>query len=129
MASGAGNGDPNDSSPSDLSDDSNVRPAVAPEPGPSRNKGKGPDPRNWGGVDWGSDLELDEQAQAAALEHFNEKRKSKKKKKSKPSRCVAEPSPDPPARVPNTGFTSNNIPRRERSVLPIPSILNSIFND
>ncbi|KAJ2928481.1 hypothetical protein H1R20_g8605, partial [Candolleomyces eurysporus] len=125
-ATGAGNDDPRDSSSSDSSDDSDYRPAV-PEPGPSRRKGKAPDPRNWGGLDWDSD-EFDEEAQAAALEQFNrEKKKTKKKKRAKPSRRRTSPSPNPSTRISRVDSIVNAIPRREQSVLPVPSMLNMLL--
>ncbi|KAJ2922270.1 hypothetical protein H1R20_g14818, partial [Candolleomyces eurysporus] len=117
---GAGNEDP-DGSTSDSSDDSSVR-SVAPQAGPSRDKGKAVDPRNWGDIDWESD-EVDVEAQAAALKQLKKKKKkSKKSSASKP----APPPPVPVSTTPRINSIINGVPRREQSVLPLPSILHAM---
>ncbi|KAJ2914251.1 hypothetical protein MD484_g6182, partial [Candolleomyces efflorescens] len=121
---GVGNGDPDDSH-SDSSDDSSVR-SIVPKPGPSRDKGKGVDLRNYGGINWDSD-ELDMKAQAVALEQFK-KKKSRKDKPSKKSSApkVAAPIAAPVTTTPRIDSIINNVPRREQSVLPLPSIFHTI---
>ncbi|KAL0950225.1 hypothetical protein HGRIS_010212 [Hohenbuehelia grisea] len=64
--------------------------------GPSRtlNKGKGRDPAEWGGLDL-SEAEKDPEAQAAALQNWNELRKHGKKKHAKKVQMVAQPVEQP----------------------------------
>ncbi|RXW15037.1 hypothetical protein EST38_g10817 [Candolleomyces aberdarensis] len=122
QTAGAGNEEPG-SSNSDSSDDSSVR-SIEPQAGPSRDKGKAVDPRNWGDIDWDSD-ELNVEAQAAALEQLK-KRKRKSKKKSKTKSAALNIAAVHVPTTPEVDSLIDKVPRRERSVLPLPSFLASM---
>ncbi|KAJ2923746.1 hypothetical protein H1R20_g13349, partial [Candolleomyces eurysporus] len=127
-AARARNKDPNNSSSLSLSDDSINEPPAAPKPGPSCNKGKTPDPHNWGGVNWSSDSNFEEQVQAAALKQFNEdKRKLKKKKKTSSSYHCTSHTCNLTVVNQQDNQTVHDFSYCKQSVLPIPSILNAMF--
>ncbi|KAJ7718047.1 hypothetical protein B0H16DRAFT_1797887 [Mycena metata] len=79
-------------------------PVIPAGEGPSRNKGKGPDPRNWGAADFSVDFsERDIEAQREALDNFAEINRVVKEEKSidfMPNAHV--PSVEPTVNTPRT---------------------------